>query len=196
MEELKVEECDSVTSIFDMKGIIPINQIFSLRLKKLVLGQLHNLEHVWNDDPKGILSLQFLHQVCVNGCGSITSLFPASVAIDKLEKLEVVQCERLVEIVAKDEEDADINEGESQEFVFHSLNSLKLWDLPELKCFYPGKHKLEWPKLIELNVYHCAKLNIFQSELQSHHEASLEDQQAIVSAEKVHIYILFGFTIL
>lgn len=130
LEELEVRNCDSVKAIFDVKGFSrngmkvidsgPTSP-YSLHLKKLILEKLPNLDHIWNDDPQGILSLQCLQQACVDGCKSIKSLFPTSVAIDKLEKLEVKCCEGLEEIIAKDK-----TEVTSKVFIFHNLSSLTL----------------------------------------------------------------------
>ncbi|MED6137117.1 hypothetical protein PIB30_061975 [Stylosanthes scabra] len=90
LEELVVRQCDSVKAIFEVTHEAKDIQINSLRssLKKLTIEQLPNLEH----------------------------LFPTSVAenLVKLEKLEVIGCDKLVEIVANDESTV---EGASKEFL-------------------------------------------------------------------------------
>ena len=48
-------------------------------------------------------------------------------------------------------------------FVFPRLSYLCLFSLPELKCFYPGKHTLEWPSLNSLRISECDKVKIFAS---------------------------------
>ncbi|QHN75652.1 uncharacterized protein DS421_19g637110 [Arachis hypogaea] len=108
LEELVVRQCDSVTAIFEVtheaKGT-KINSLMS-RLKKLTIEQLPNLEHVWNSDPTQQISyFQSFQEVYVRGCNNLQRLFLTSVAenLNKLEKLEVTECDRLVEIVAKDE---------------------------------------------------------------------------------------------
>ncbi|KAM4097485.1 hypothetical protein ACJW30_07G003500 [Castanea mollissima] len=45
-------------------------------------------------------------------------------------------------------------------FVFPQITSLTLRSLPELKCFYPGKHSLEWPSLKSLTISKCDKVKI------------------------------------
>ncbi|MED6165453.1 hypothetical protein PIB30_099688, partial [Stylosanthes scabra] len=160
LEELVVRQCDSVKAIFEVTHEAKDAQINSLRssLKKLTIEQLPNLEHVWDSDPTQHIScFHSFQQVYVHGCNNLESLFPASVAenLTKLEKLEVTNCDKLVEIVAKDEAAV---EGAPKEFALQSMTSIKLWTLPELKCFYPALHKLECPKLEEVHLFHCDKL--------------------------------------
>ncbi|XP_057720697.1 uncharacterized protein LOC130935134 [Arachis stenosperma] len=173
LEELVVRECHSVKAIFEVKDIAKdaklntgpgISRFFCL--KKLTFDQLPNLEHVWDSDSEEVIGLETLQEVCVHGCGNLERLFPASAAksLVKLEKLEVKECGRLMEIVAKDDVAA---EAPDEEFVLPCVTSIILWSLPELKCFYPGPHKLECPKLKQINLFHCEKLKIFTYDSQS-----------------------------
>ncbi|XP_054780690.1 uncharacterized protein LOC129288217 [Prosopis cineraria] len=175
LEELQVRYCDSIKAIFEVGSLsVP----FSIPLKTLILKQLPDLENVWNEDPQEILSFQSLQLVYVNRCRSLKSLFPASMAtpgkIVGVEKLKVKHCEKLVEIVAKDE---TIPGGAtSNSILFPSLTMLKLWELPKLKCIYSGLNNLEWPKLQELVVCQCSLLKNFPT-LSQHH--------FLIDAEKV-----------
>ena len=45
-------------------------------------------------------------------------------------------------------------------FVFPRITSLNLQSLYELKCFYPGKHTLEWPSVKSLAIHKCDKVKI------------------------------------
>ncbi|KAH1199675.1 hypothetical protein GmHk_18G052976 [Glycine max] len=188
LKEIEVSNCQSVKAIFDMKGteadMKPSSQI-SLPLKKLILNQLPNLEHIWDPNPDEILSLQ---EVCISNCQSLKSLFPTSVA-NHLAKLDVRSCATLEEIFVENEAAL---KGETKPFNFHCLTSLTLWELPELKYFYNGKLSLEWPMLTQLDVYHCDKLKLFTTEHHSGEVADIEyplrtsiDQQAVFSVEKV-----------
>ncbi|XLU46471.1 hypothetical protein S245_041285 [Arachis hypogaea] len=191
LEELVVRQCDSVKAIFEVTHEED-TKINSLRsgLKKLTIEQLPNLEHVWDSDPTQQISyFQSFQEVYVHGCNNLQRLFPTSVAEDlnKLEKLEVTECDRLVEIVAKDEV---VVEGAPKEFALQSMTSIKLWSLPELKCFYPAPHKLECPKLEEVHLFHCEKLKTFQFESQKFQYPQAENQ-AIFLPEKVIPYLKF-----
>ncbi|XP_028215342.1 uncharacterized protein LOC114397487 isoform X4 [Glycine soja] len=191
LKEIEVSNCQSVKAIFDMEGteadMKPASQI-SLPLKKLILNQLPNLEHIWNLNPDEILSFQEFQEVCISNCQSLKSLFPTSVA-SHLAMLDVRSCATLEEIFVENEA---VMKGETKQFNFHCLTTLTLWELPELKYFYNGKHLLEWPMLTQLDVYHCDKLKLFTTEHQSGEVADIEyplctsiDQQAVFSVEKV-----------
>ncbi|QHO25337.1 Rpp4 candidate [Arachis hypogaea] len=97
------------------------------------------------------------------------------------------ECDRLVEIVTKDEA---IVEGAPKEFALQSMTSIKLWSLPELECFYPSPHKLECPKLEEVHLFHCEKLKTFEFESQKFQYPQAECQ-AILLPEKVFPYLKF-----
>ncbi|KAL5166923.1 Disease resistance protein [Glycine soja] len=191
LKEIEVSNCQSVKAIFDMEGteadMKPASQI-SLPLKRLILNQLPNLEHIWNLNPDEILSFQEFQEVCISNCQSLKSLFPTSVA-SHLAMLDVRSCATLEEIFVENEA---VMKGETKQFNFHCLTTLTLWELPELKYFYNGKHLLEWPMLTQLDVYHCDKLKLFTTEHQSGEVADIEyplctsiDQQAVFSVEKV-----------
>jgi hypothetical protein len=70
----------------------------------------------------------------------------------------VINCDELVEIVAKG---AQILNDK----LFPSIISLKLWNLPNLRCIYPGISILIWPKLEELDILHCQMLKFFSAKV-------------------------------
>ncbi|KAJ1392591.1 P-loop containing nucleoside triphosphate hydrolase [Sesbania bispinosa] len=192
LQVLRVRECDSVEAIFDhteMVNMEPASDPFSIPLKKLILEKLPILKHIWNEDPQGSLILPFLEEVSVIGCKSIQSLFPASVAKDCLKILHVENCDGLVEIVAKNEATEEANE---ELVVFPRMTSLRLRNLPKLRCICPGIHVLEWPVLKELDVLQCQVLKFIASEFQNSPDSQPEaedsfptGQQAFVSLKKV-----------
>ncbi|QHO54579.1 hypothetical protein HN873_005831 [Arachis hypogaea] len=192
LEELVVRQCESVKTIFEVTREAKDTKINPLRsgLKKLTIEQLPNLEHVWDSDPtQQVCYFESLQEVYVHGCNNLQRLFPISVAenLNKLEKLEVTECDRLVEIVAKDEA---IIEGAAKEFALQSMTSIKLRSLPELECFYPAPYKLECPKLEKVHLFHCDKLKTFQFESQEF-QCPQAENQAIFLPEKVIPYLKF-----
>ncbi|KAG4974503.1 hypothetical protein JHK87_031324 [Glycine soja] len=111
-------------------------------------------------------------------------------ANDELRILEVENCVSLVEIVAKDE--VATEEVNTERIIFQSLTLLRLWNLPKLRCIYPGMLILKWPKLQKLDVLHCEVLRFFATEFQNSPDSHLEDrnsfptdQQESVSLRKV-----------
>ncbi|KAG2380254.1 disease resistance protein [Vigna angularis] len=137
LETLKVRNCDSVKTIFDVN---PSTQDTSITfpIKNLVLSKLPELEAFWNADPHGILCMQHIKKVEVKECKSLRSVFPASVAKDlELEDLVMEECERLVGIVAEDNSDPNLQLTLPCPY----LRSLKLRRLQKFTYFYYCSHK-------------------------------------------------------
>ncbi|XP_068484978.1 uncharacterized protein [Phaseolus vulgaris] len=195
LEELEVYGCKKVKAVFDIHDI-EMNKTNGLvsRLKKLDLDELPNLTRVWNKNPQGIVSFPYLQEVSVSDCSRITTLFPSPFVrnLVKLQKLEILRCKSLVEILEKE----DAKElGTAEMFHFPYLSFFILYKLPKLSCFYPGKHHLECPILETLDVSYCPMLKLFTSEF-SDKEAVRESevsapntisqlQQPLFSVEKV-----------
>ncbi|KAH1204725.1 putative disease resistance protein [Glycine max] len=171
LEELEVENCEYVKTIFDVKYITQDRKMTTMGatsiplpfpLKKLTLSELPNLENVWNEHPHRIPRMQLLQEVYVDNCKRLASVFPTSVAKDllKLENLVVKHCEGLMAIVAEHNADP---KGTNLELTFPSVKSLTLWDLPKFN--YNGIYCIhDATKIIELtpNLQH---LTLGQNEL-------------------------------
>ncbi|KAM3693700.1 hypothetical protein ACJW31_07G003400 [Castanea mollissima] len=194
LEELKIEDCDSVEEVFEVGGenVDEICDKGSTQLRHLTLINLPKLKHVWTSDPETILTFQNLHQVEVSKCKTLKSLFPVSVAksLEHLESLCINDCGLLEKIVA-------LEEGleTKTKFMFPRIISLTLQSLPELKCFYPGKHTSEWPSLKSLTISKCDKVKIVASnELSFTETDELGDhvpvQQPLFFIEKVAFFNL------
>ncbi|KAF3962351.1 hypothetical protein CMV_013119 [Castanea mollissima] len=189
LEDLQIRNCNLVEEVFEVQGKNGdeiCDMVVSTQFKVLKLINLPNLKHVWSSGSQEILTFQNLREVEVSNCKSMKSLFPASVAksLEQLKKLKIYDC-GLEEIVAMEEGLETVTK-----FVFPQLYSLSLFSLPELKCFYPGKHTSEWPSLNSLYISKCDKVKIFAAS-----ELSLSDtnelghnvpvQQALFLIEKV-----------
>ncbi|WVZ06512.1 hypothetical protein V8G54_019858 [Vigna mungo] len=186
IEELNVEKCESAQLIFD------IDETYGMvfRLKKLILSDLPNLKCVWKENIEGIVSFSNLQRVDVDGCGSLVTLFPSSLAknLAKLNTLDIQECEQMVEIVGKKDE---MKHGTTIMFEFRCLSYLNLETMPLLSCFYPGKHHLECPLLDFLFVECCPKLKVFRSSFDDDSKKEVLEaptnllQQPLFSIEKV-----------
>ncbi|KAL9315080.1 hypothetical protein ACSQ67_016081 [Phaseolus vulgaris] len=154
LEELEVESCGAVEVIFDVNDIDTKKKGIVSRLKKLTLTMLPNLSR-------------------------LARLFPSSLAINlhKLQRLEIQWCDKLVEIVEKE----DASElGTAEIFKFPRLFLLLLYNLSRLTCFYPGKHHLECNMLEVLDVSYCPMLKQFTSKFHdSYNEAVAESQVSV-----------------
>uniref|UniRef100_A0A2C9WFZ5 NB-ARC domain-containing protein n=1 Tax=Manihot esculenta TaxID=3983 RepID=A0A2C9WFZ5_MANES len=188
LEDLIVDNCDSLEEVFDLQEIIKLKETVTIQLRTLDIRNLPNLKHVWNKDPMGLVLFDNLSSVVVWVCPNLKAIFPAAIAKNllQLETLNVKGCGGVEEIVAQDQgTEATI------EFLFPCLEFLKLQELNELKCFYSGIHTLESPLLKYLTVYHCEKLNIFCPESENlletdtESQAMIQDPQQLFSFRKV-----------
>ena len=172
---MDVRNCDSVKTIFDVKCKTQ-DTLITFPLKKLFLSELPNLERIWNEDPHGILSMQFLQEIYVSNCKCLTSVFPPSIVRDfeELQILYVENCEVLMAIVA--EANPSDPQGTNPKFTFPGLTTLTLWDLPNFKRndatptfevwpFFPS----HIPGLVKLT---CSHLFLFYIEIFSFHQLS------------------------
>ncbi|WVZ07781.1 hypothetical protein V8G54_021127 [Vigna mungo] len=189
LEELNVEKCESAQIIFDIHESEIQTYGIMFRLENLTLKHLSNLKCVWKENIKGIVSFSNLQRVDVDGCGSLLTLFPLSLAknLGKLKKLHIQGCEKMVEIVGREDK---MEHRTTLMFEFPCLSYLYLENMPLLSCFYPGKHHLECPLLDELYVECCPKLKLFRSSFHNDGkkkilEAPTNLQQPLFTIEKV-----------
>ena len=167
LKELKIEKCSSIEEVFDIQGINNVEEsrdIVAAELISLTLRNLEKVKHVWSMDPQGIITFGKLRTIEIEGCSSLKSVFPTSVAkaLTQLEKLKIKDCATVEEIVAKEE-----GIETTTLFVFPQLTNLALSNLPELKSFYPRKHISKWWSLNHLWIANCDKLKIFGSNKES-----------------------------
>ena len=134
-------------------------------------------------DPQGIITFGKFRTIEIEGCSSLKSVFPRSVAkaLMQLEKLMIRNCATVEEIVAKEEGIETTNL-----FVFPQLTTLELQNLPELKSFYPGNHTLECRSLTVLYIIKCDKLKIFGS-----NKSSVEETNGLAHHASIILRPLF-----
>ena len=167
LEKLEILDCALVEEVFEISGVNveeTIHMVASI-LRDLKLFNLPNLKHVWDS---AMFTFQNLRELDIDGCLSLKSIFPISVAksLAQLEKLRIKDC-RVEEIVAI-EEGSEI----TTDFVLPRITSLILQSLPELKYFYPRKHTSKWPSLKRLEIYRCPKVKIVSLDDLSCHDTS------------------------
>lgn len=158
LEELQIFNCDSMKEVYVSRGA-NVKEI-SFQLRYLCLSNLRKLKHVWRLNPEVTFTFQNLHEVKVSNCGSLISLFPVSVAehLSQLGLLEISDC-GLEEIVGMEKEIKT-----RATFIFPQLRSLILKRLPQLKSFYGGEYKSQWPLLKDLNISNCDRLKSIGSD--------------------------------
>ena len=187
LETLRITSCDSLEDVFEIKDTC----LVAMKLRRLYLCGLPKLKHiVWNKDPRGsTTSFQNLNYIVVRECPNLRSLFSFSIAkgLQQLESLSITSCGSMEEIVSKDSEGI---EQEAALFEFNRLSFLQLWNLPYLKCFYPGlMHTIALPALKRLRLYGCEKI--------LYGKAKSQIQQPIICIDEVrasrlsHVNFLF-----
>ncbi|XP_024627766.1 uncharacterized protein [Medicago truncatula] len=185
LEELDVEECNSLEAVFDLKGEFVkeiVVQNYS-QLKKLKLSNLPKLKHVWKEDPHYTMRFQNLSYVSVVECESLISLFPLSVGRDmmQLQSLRVSKCE-IQEIVAEEE-----GIDEIVQFMFPHLTSITLDCLTQLKAFFVGVHSLQCKSLKTIILSGCPKIELFKAETLRHQESFRNDEQNISTYQPLFV---------
>ncbi|XP_058724261.1 uncharacterized protein LOC131595803 [Vicia villosa] len=183
LEELVVYNCDSLETIFDVKGMKSNESTLikqSCQLKTLTLSCLPNLKHIWNEDPHEIMNFGNICSVNVSLCQSLLYIFslPLCQDLGNLEMLEIDSC-GVEDIVSMKEGSMEIS------FNFPQLNALVLRSLTNLKSFYQGKHTLECPSLKTLNVYRCETLRMFSFNNLDLRQPDEYSHQALFSMEKL-----------
>ncbi|KAL2336509.1 hypothetical protein Fmac_010955 [Flemingia macrophylla] len=164
LENLKVVDCGSVEVIFVIKDFQQRDTYGGIdtNLQSVFLEELPKLKQVWSIDPRGILNFKKLQSIDVSSCKKLKNVFPASVAKDvqKIEYISITNCERMIEIVARE----DGLEANNEPLVFHELTNMKLYYLPNMEHLCKGRYTVWCPKLSKLTVAYCMKLEIFQRE--------------------------------
>ena len=147
-----------------------------------------NVDKIWhyNQIPAAVFPhFQSLTRLVVWYCDKLKYIFSASMIgnLKQLQHLDIRFCEDLQEIISENRADQVI-----PYFVFPQLTTLRLQDLPKLRCLYPGMHTSEWPALEILLVYRCDKLKIFAADLSQNNEndqLGIPAQQPLLPLEKV-----------
>ncbi|GAY65725.1 hypothetical protein CUMW_243270 [Citrus unshiu] len=204
LERIAVINCSKMKEIFAIGEEVDnaIEKIEFAQLRSLSLGNLPevalpnlealeiseiNVDKIWhyNHLPVMFPRFQNLTRLIVRRCHKLKYIFSASMigSLKQLQHLEVRFCEDLQEIISVNRADEVI-----PYFVFPQLTTLKLQDLPKLRCLYPGMHTLEWPALEILSMHRCDKLKIFTADLSQNNEndqLGIPAQQPPLPLEKI-----------
>lgn len=161
LESLNLCYCIALEVVYEIDGTNTegTSQLeMHIPLRTLSLGHLPKLKYLWNKDPQGNIKFKNLFMVKATKCGSLKHVFPLSVAKDllQLQVLDISDC-GVEEIVAKDQGGSEVDLG----LVFPKLVSLKLLNLPELRCFCTGNHNFRFPLLNKLYVVECPAMETF-----------------------------------
>jgi hypothetical protein len=100
-----------------------------------------------------------LTSLLIKTCNNINILFSHSImcSLEHLQKLEVRQCENMVEIISNQEE----IEATNNKIMLPALQHLLLKKLPSLEAFFQGHHNLDFPSLEKLDIEDCPNMELF-----------------------------------
>ncbi|WJX31885.1 hypothetical protein P8452_20272 [Trifolium repens] len=160
LEMLEVTDCALVEEIFELSFNENNSSVENATHLKVVLDGLPKLKNIWSGDCHRILSFQILIFVKLKNCASLEYLLPLSIAThcSHLKELHIESCVNMKEIVAEEEE---TRLSATPTFEFNQLSSLLLLNLIKLNGFYAKKHTVACPSLKDIDVYGCARLNLY-----------------------------------
>ncbi|CAJ2639585.1 unnamed protein product [Trifolium pratense] len=128
----------------------------------LMLYELENLKHIWQEDlvPSSSTCFTNLTILKVENCKELTYLITSSTAksLVQLTTLIIMNCEKMLDVVNQiDEEKAEEN------IIFENLEYLELSSLPSFRSFCYGKQAFIFPSFIRFTVKGCPQMKIFSS---------------------------------
>ncbi|KAJ1434236.1 P-loop containing nucleoside triphosphate hydrolase [Sesbania bispinosa] len=180
LEKLKVT-CSSFTEIFSSESFGRGPFETTMKLRSLILVQLNNLKFICEDKsemqpilqnleslnvyrcsrlkiivPSWML-FQNLEELWVQGCAGLENIITpaAATSVLKLRKLWIINCEKIEEIVASDDD------NDACDLAFMKLEYLELRSLPRLRSFCKGSYNFKFPLLEKLYVVNCHMMETF-----------------------------------
>ncbi|KAK6288571.1 hypothetical protein POUND7_000112 [Theobroma cacao] len=161
LQTLVVERCDLLEEVFEIeRSNMEETRAATIQLKELFLEDLPNLKYIWKNDPQGIFTFENLQVLSVGWCLNLKNVFPAAAArvLQQLSYVDIHDC-GLEEIVSKED-----GLETAATFEFDQLSFFRLFNLPELKCFYPEVHTTKWPMLKVFQAFRCGNMKIVGTE--------------------------------
>ncbi|XP_054797617.1 probable disease resistance protein At4g27220 [Prosopis cineraria] len=143
------------------------------KLEFLEIYNCDSLEHIIADEVKEIVadgskyqrSIRFafpkLKRLIITGCGQLEYLMPVSLAhsLAQLECLSIAEANKLKSLFSPCiYEDPNLDEFDNVQFL--ALNTLYLFDVPNMVSICPENYHLQWPSLKELRVQNVPQLKI------------------------------------
>ncbi|KAK3200234.1 hypothetical protein Dsin_023649 [Dipteronia sinensis] len=190
LKEFKIVGCPALEAfIFNDKVRVP-------SLEKMTILHMDNLKMIWHNQLEGG-SFSKLKSLEVYNCQKLLTVFPSSIfgiisqsrdlCFSSLQELVVFDCQSLKCLCAASNV---ANDEYSPKFLFPKLTSMALYKLPQLRSFYPGRHKVEGPVLKRLVLSHCGIHDTDE-------EGQMQMQQPLFFVEQEHnTYILASYDLI
>ncbi|XP_050110250.1 probable disease resistance protein At4g27220 isoform X2 [Malus sylvestris] len=181
LENLVVHDCASLEVIFQLKGPKHEESSHSVeafnKLRFLQLYTLPSLTHVWETGSSQQMftgsSFGNLKSLEIHRCNQLKYLFSSSIVklLVSVEDIRVYNCEQMEEIVAAEEETAEV-------ITLPKVKSIKLLRLPKLKYFCGEAYTLKLPSLEFLSVISVQDLRPFDPNHVDTHNPRLQVKTA------------------
>nr|XP_028944160.1 uncharacterized protein LOC103447470 [Malus domestica]XP_028944161.1 uncharacterized protein LOC103447470 [Malus domestica]XP_028944162.1 uncharacterized protein LOC103447470 [Malus domestica] len=181
LENLLVHDCASLEVIFQLKGPKHEESSHSFeafnKLRSLWLYKLPSLTRLWETGSSQQMftgsSFGNLKSLEVHRCNQLKYLFSSSIVklLVSVEDIRVYDCEQMEEIVAAEEETAEI-------ITLPKVKSIKLIRLPKLKYFCGEAYTLNLPSLELLKVISVQDLRPFDPKHVDTHNPRLQVKTA------------------
>ncbi|XP_062076326.1 uncharacterized protein LOC133781369 [Humulus lupulus] len=146
------------------------------------VNQLVSVEPFFNEK----IAFPNLKDLYIWNCNNIKYLLSSVMArsLVQLEKLIVLLCENLEEVIVSDEESGN---SESKAIIFEKLKSLRLENLPNVIKFC-GRDDIKCPMLSRLEIWNCPKVKEFISNSMGTRTCTASEEMSIMVASKPSLF--------
>ncbi|KAG5555630.1 hypothetical protein RHGRI_006321 [Rhododendron griersonianum] len=174
LEELTVEECETMKGIAEFEGEIDEDGLrnevaasLALEVEHLEMVGVPKITEIWDKQPlpelkKGVESLCKLMYIHIERCGQLLYVFPSHMLPQNLQELKIKECDELEVIFSKELKEKEAINNDI--IVFPQLKNVTLWTLRKLESFYTEtqgsffSHKVVFPVLKHMHFGNLDKI--------------------------------------
>ena len=142
LEKLEIRNCERLQEVFKLEGLLTgegeQQNLLLSRLKEMLLYNLLELRCIWKGLTK-LINLNCLTYLKVINCRKLRYLFTPTLAssLQNLNCLEIHSCDELEYLIAKDEENRILSDGDLQPLHFPQLCKVIVNECNKLKFLFP-----------------------------------------------------------
>ncbi|KAL5708550.1 hypothetical protein ACHQM5_019336 [Ranunculus cassubicifolius] len=161
LTRLKVSGCNKLKCLLPIRAVLGHMQ----QLKELHIKNCNALEMIIEYETAENYScaeeedtfFPNLTRLKVSGCDKLKHLLPMTAVryMLQLKVLEIIRCNVMETVIGHQAAEGD---SEKDKAVFPKLESLRLWNLPQLSSFVRQDILFDWPSLENFDIYNCLGL--------------------------------------
>ncbi|MBA0881288.1 hypothetical protein Goshw_027245, partial [Gossypium schwendimanii] len=161
LKQVTIKHCSNLKVVFQMEEVEENGAPLLSNLKILRLQSLPDLSCIW-ELPTQHVRLESLVELTIRECPALKSLFSLSLAqsLVLLEKLDIMYCDELKQIVAElegDEGEISSTINSHNSLCFPKLAALDISFCRRLEYIFPTQH-VSLESLVYLTILHCPRL--------------------------------------